>query len=376
MPRHKPHQTPSEAPVGPAGGQGLRGVRLLVLGRATAWSETVRPFEQAGAEVVCLPGPAECIARAGEGRVDVLLVGGDDPMGPGVIRAVHKVDPTLSCVVRARNKTADEVLTAVRTGAIDVIVGNGREDSERILAAASRAAGARRERRKTESRRRRLLAVCRALRDSRAELLRQMGEMCGTLAGTYRDMTSQLANVAMSSDFNALVRQELDVEGLLRTTLEYLLKRTGPTNAAIFLPGSSGEYSLGAYVNYDCPRDTVETLLDRLADVAAPAFEDRTDIVQLRSNEALTRTLGEAARWMEGSHALALSCRHEGECLAVCVLFRDRRHPFSDTVVEQVRLIADLFTSQLARVIRTHHRHLSDDRWPGKAGSDDIDLAA
>ena len=42
-------------------------------------------------------------------------------------------------------------------------------------------------------------------------------------------------------EFTGLIKQELDIENLLRTTLEYVLGRSGPTNAAVFLPTTSGD---------------------------------------------------------------------------------------------------------------------------------------
>ena len=45
----------------------------------------------------------------------------------------------------------------------------------------------------------------------------------------------------------------------------HLLTKTGPTNAAVFLPDSVDHYGLGAYVNYDCPRESIAALLDALA---------------------------------------------------------------------------------------------------------------
>ena len=77
----------------------------------------------------------------------------------------------------------------------------------------------------------------------------------------------QMKNIALASELNTIFRQELDLESLLRTVLEYTLRKVGSTNAAIFLPSSTGDFTLGAYVNYDCPRDTAETLLDHLADI-------------------------------------------------------------------------------------------------------------
>ena len=71
--------------------------------------------------------------------------------------------------------------------------------------------------------------------------------------------------VTLASEFNSLIRQELDLESLLRVSVEFILGKSGPTNAAVFLPAASGDYSLGAYVNYDCPKDSAEVLMDQLA---------------------------------------------------------------------------------------------------------------
>jgi GAF domain-containing protein len=208
----------------------------------------------------------------------------------------------------------------------------------------------------------------------------QMGRLCADMAGSYRDLTEQMTRVSMSSELGALLRQELDLENLLRTTLEYALRKIGPTNAAVFLPGSSGDYTLGAYVNYDCTKEAAETLLDHLADVAAPAFEAREDAVVLTGAAEVAATLGPQAEWMGDSTLAALACRQEAECLAVMVFFRDRRTPFAEPAVATLRVIADLFGKQLARVIRTHHRHIPRDQWRGPGdggiGPDDIDLAA
>ena len=42
---------------------------------------------------------------------------------------------------------------------------------------------------------------------------------------------------------------------------------------------------------------------------------------------------------------------------------RDRITGYSPTLIDQLRLIGDLFAQQLARVIRIHHRHLPKDKW-------------
>lgn len=177
------------------------------------------------------------------------------------------------------------------------------------------------------------------------------------------------------TEFGGLIRQELDIESLLRTTLEFVLGRCGPTNAAVFLPTTSGDYSLGAYVNYDCPKETVDVLLDHLANTIAPKLSEGTGLLHLRDQLSLHRAMGDDAGWLGDSGVVGFPCRHEGECLAVFLLFRDRLSEYTPGLIEQLRTIGELFAGQLARVIRIHHRHIPKDQWGaiGDAEDDEAD---
>lgn len=167
----------------------------------------------------------------------------------------------------------------------------------------------------------------------------------------------------LAGQFDVLIRGELDVESLLRQALEFLLCHGGPTNAAIFLPGTSGDYSLGAYVNYTCPKDAAEVLLDHLANVAAPRFEATTGVIHLRTREQIREKLGDSLDWMEDGHVLGLTCRAEGECLAVITLFREAHSPFSAEFIDLLQRLGEIFGRQLAKVVRIHHRHIPRDKW-------------
>lgn len=187
--------------------------------------------------------------------------------------------------------------------------------------------------------------------------------------------------VTTATEFKGLIRQELDIENLLRTTLEYVLGRSGPTNAAVFLPTTSGDFSLGAYVNYDCPKETVDILLDHMANVIAPRFEHADGLVHLDTPDALDTYVGDQAEWLGDSHVVGIACRHERETLAILLLFRDCKSAFGKVLLEQLSTIGDVFAAQLAHVIRIHHRHLPKDKW-GRVGDheagrdDEEDLAA
>ncbi|CAG1001680.1 hypothetical protein PHYC_02934 [Phycisphaerales bacterium] len=352
----------------------LRAGVLIVASRKTSRDALLARVGPAAARVeACDAEAAPKVARG----FDLVVV--DCPHPLDVWEKIERANPGAACVVLRESPDAAFLGDALRRGVTDVLDAANAPGIVACLGEAcarvQRAQGGLiRERRRA----RRLRALCGNLFRSRHELMKQMGDLCADMARSYRDLSDQLSGVSMVSEFNAILRQELDIEGLLRTTLEYTLKKVGATNAAIFLPNSLGDYSLGAYVNYDCAKDSCESLLDHLADVAAPAFEAREDAVVMRDFEEVTAALGREADWLTDSTMVAVPCRREGECLAVTLFFRDRRTPFSDANVHSLRQIAELFGEQLSRVIKTHNRHLPKDKWnePGDVGPDDIDLAA
>ena len=318
-----------------------------------------------------------------------------DATGIDVCQELHKVDPTLAVMLRANTPQVDDAVAAMSAGAFDLLAAHlsGSELLSRIRAALHRSAQLRSRDARRMAQIERLHRLCRHLSTAREELSKHLGSLCSDLTTAYRDLSDKMVHATISSEFSAIVRQELDLEELLRTMLEYVLAKVGATNAAVFLPSSNGDYTLGAYVNYDCPRDTAEVLFDHLAEAIAPRFERSTALSVMNTATELHAMLGEQSQWLADSAVLVAPCRFAAngeseECLAIIALFRDRRCPFATDSLPTVRIISDLFAKQLSRVIQCHHRHLPKHKWgsPGSAFSgegepreerdDDIDLAA
>lgn len=281
-----------------------------------------------------------------------------------------------SVVLYSERGTLDLATRAMRLGVRDLLGPEiGRAEFCERLRAAIEAGESTRDAADREARLKRL---CSKLDRARREVTGQVGGLCNDLADAYEDLADQIGEAATAGELRGILRQELDIESLLRTFLEYLLGRVGSTNAGVFLPNSVGDYSLGAYINYDRPRTTAESELEDRASVIAPAFEDEVKVLRLTDDIAIAEHLGDEAGFFAGESVVAIGCHDtpgdaESECLAVLCLFRDRRTPFSDEAVRTVQVAADLFGSQLARVIRVHHRHKPDELW---GVDDDIDLAA
>ncbi|HYE61745.1 MAG TPA: hypothetical protein VD997_07090 [Phycisphaerales bacterium] len=305
-------------------------------------------------------------AMLNESFYDVVMIGDHAGDALSAVPELNAADRCVSCIVVAE-PSMEMAVKVMRAGGVD-LVDLGCTDAE--LCAAIKSAGQRARRlraraRLEERRARKLRSACRELNRSRHSLMDQLGSVCNDMAASYRDLSEQMKQVALASELNTIFRQELDLECLLRTVLEYTLKKIGPTNAAIFLPAQSGDFTLGAYVNYDCPRDTAETLLDHLADIMAPAFEGRDDVAVMRGLKDVRPEPGPAGAWLEDSAVAAFSCRVDGECLAVVVLFRDRRTPFTGSAPATLRIIKDLFAQQLSRIVKMNYRHLPKHQWGG-----------
>ncbi|MFZ4574943.1 MAG: GAF domain-containing protein [Phycisphaerales bacterium] len=301
-------------------------------------------------------------------REGALVVIDDASLG-GAERAVRRLTTSHGArvVVLCETPDAARVVQLHRSGAVDILLPtDSPEDAAARVAFAAEGADDKD-------------AALRRAGLVREELLAQLGLLCGSLGQTYKGLAAEMQRVALASEVSAMLRQELDLESLLRTVLELLLRRTGPTNAAIFMPSGGGDYSLGAYANYDCPKDTAETMFDELAGVFGPRFELLTSPVVMSDEGEKSRRLGHAAHWLEDAAVLVAPCRDASECRAVLVLFRDRRAAFNESTVRVVGLMAGLAGDQMARVVRTHNRHLPKDKWasPGEsAGENDADLAA
>jgi len=292
---------------------------------------------------------------------DVALVDAELPDGSGLDLGDIARSGGIALLIVGREIQVDDAVAAMRAGAADIVEMQTphAELAQRVLAAAAKV----REHRRQRGRIVKLKRMCRRLNSAREQVARQVDVLCTDLVEAYQELAEHMNQVTTATEFKGLIKGELDIESLLRTTLEFVLSRSGPTNAAIFLPTTSGDYSLGAYVNYDCPKDTVDILLDQLANVVAPRFEQTTGLIYLDEPEDMDRYIGDDAGWLDGSGVCAMACRCEGETLAIFMLFRDRRNAYGPTLMEQVKTIGELFAAQLARVIHIHHRHLPKDKW-------------
>ncbi|UCD74195.1 MAG: response regulator [Phycisphaerales bacterium] len=339
------------------------GDKNLCTGDFTAWLEERRH------KYVTVERLDEARAAVARRRFDLIILNPDLPDGDGfeLARLVQKTAPTTKTIVLSEDATATTATTALRCGAVDFL--NAPVDlailSDRIDSALIKA----RLEQQREERFGSLQRICRELNEARHEISGQVDDLCNDLVIAYRDMADQMNEVAMTAEFRTLLKQELDVEELLRTMLEYVLAKTGPTNAAVFLPDSAGQYGLGAYVNYDCPRDSMSLLLDYLCQAICPQMASESQIVAFDDAEEFAKWVGLEGGFLADSQVIAFSCPHEDETMAVVVLFRNRSNPFLEDLAGSLDILRTTFAEQLATVIKVHHR--ASPSWPKDAHEDD-----
>lgn len=350
-------------------------LRVLVIHGSEALAAELSASIAATGTAACesCPDVATAARLLENARFDVALLDLDLPNNQATefSRALNAKPGSPRVVFTSRDRSFEASVTAMRSGAADLLVV---PIAPGTLAQSVRAAGEQcRKLRAQERRVERLKRICRRLTTARSEVTQQVDVLCTDLVTAYQELAEQMEQVTMAGEFGSLIRQELDVESLLRTTLEYMLTKTGPTNAAVFLPTGPREYSLGAYVNYDIPRETADVLLDHLADSLPQRFENEEELLHSETSAELAEWASQGAGWIAGSTVVVFACRARGECLGVAALFRDPSRPFTPEIMAQVRLMRDLFTQQLARVIHVHNRHKPADAWPGFGEDDERD---
>ncbi len=340
-----------------------RPMRLLVVDDDTQIGQQMSGcFDADRFHVVQVGTMAEALKLINSQTMDLVMIEADLPDGSGLAlaRRMRRTDGKIHTIVMTAQPSVQRAIDVIRLGAADLLLKP--LDLDEVRQRVDRAVGRLRADRKQRRRVKRLRRMCKQLNQARDEIAHQVDILCNDLVIAYQDLAQQVQLLAQTSEYGALIRQELDLETLLRRTLEYLLQKAGPTNGAIFLPASTDpdEYSLGGYVNYECTSESAEILLQHLADVLAPKMVEHQWPVHITDHTTLTQWLGDDFSYLADSHVLAFPCRHEDDTLAVVVLFRHNSQEFNGSLIQACTSIAPILAQSLARVVSIHHRIVSD----------------
>jgi len=320
--------------------------------------------------VVHAPNLAHARKHLSRQRVDLVIVNAELPDGSGLALAVEldESSRTTHTIVMADTPDAEQAIAVIRAGADDLLTKP--LDADQLRERVARSLARQQKDKARAAKVRKLKKRCRSLRHAREEVGEQVESLCSDLVEAYQELAEQVGQATVGSEYAGRIKDQLDLEELLRTTLEYLIEKLGPTNAAIFLPSTMDEYSLGGYVNYDCTKDGAEFLLEHLADVLPQKVANSKATVHVVDEQALETLLGDDAAYLADAELIAFNARAHGETLAVVTVFRDRAEGFGEDAGEVCRGIAARLGEALDRVIRIHHRAELGGAHPDVAGSE------
>ena len=347
-----------------------RARRVLLIDASPELGSAVQRCDTAQGRVAIVSAPtvAEASQQAQDaGRLDLVLIPQtSDGSGLQLAAELKAKDPATAIVMLAQTPDFALAQQAMQIGVADLIIKPSEEQADdawyaSIIERVTKVLDRQWADRARMIRVRKLKRLCRKLNDARLEVTEQVDVLCNDLVTAYQELAVQVQNVTQSAGYREAVGQELDLEAVLRKTLEYIIQQAGPCNAAVFLPSSADEFSLGGYVNYDCTKESADMLLQHLADVLAPMVANKgEEMMHVTDNRALDDLLGDDWNYLADCDLLALPVNHDGEALAVITLFRDNDQPFTAPAIDAMSSIADQMGELLGRIIRVHHRAIPD----------------
>lgn len=295
---------------------------------------------------------------------DVLLINVQlaDQRGLELLAQWRRVYPKTEVVALSRSPRAEVCLAAWRAGASDMLIQP--VDQQSIHTCLNNIMERRTQKQRTEKRQQRLRQACRQLSKARKEIGAQVDLLCHDLVKAYQDMAQQLNQTQLAGDFLSSLGADLDMEAIMRGTMQYMLKKAGPVNAAVFLPDSEKNYVLGAYLDLDTNAETM--LVDVISQTLAPHAADHPGIIEFTDDSALHAAFAQPL--LHGRSWMAIASYHRNEPMAVIVAFRSQEEPFAAGARTTLESMAAVLGGKISRLVDIHNRghQLFDE--PGAGG--------
>ncbi|MCS7032652.1 MAG: response regulator [Phycisphaerae bacterium] len=294
---------------------------------------------------------AEARQRLADESVDLLLTDLKLPDGDGLslVPELREKHPAAGAMVITGNPSVQGAVEALRAGAVDFVTKPFSIDqiADRVLCAIRRQAlTARNDRRLS-----RLKEAVRRLNRSRKLVSRKVDLLCNDLISAYGDVARQVEDLRNQESFRRLLESSRDLEQMLCHAMDWILRGAGYCNLAVWLAADDSEYQLGAYMKYTIAGEPAltESLKRNLVPMTA-----REGLVHLEGYDVRKYLSPAEFKYLQGQTVLSINCTYLGESLAVLVLFRDEKSPFTEEVMAMLRAIAPVFATALAGMVRKH----------------------
>jgi DNA-binding response OmpR family regulator len=274
---------------------------------------------------------------------DIHLPDGD---GMSLLPQLRKKQPNAGAIIITGQPSVAGTINALRAGVIDYLPKPF--NSEDLLDRVGRALQRQRIEAKNDKRLSRLRDAVRRLNISRHTVTKKVDLLCNDLITAYGELSKQMEDLRNQEGFRKLMHEAKDLEQLLCHAMDWILKRAGYCNVAIWLAADDTDFQLGAYMKYTIPGE--QELTDAMKKSLLPMI-NREGFVHL-SAEELAPHLVPGLSALAGQSLVGTTCTYLGEGLATLVLFRDAKSPFTDEDAAMIKAICPIFATALAGCVR------------------------
>ncbi len=265
----------------------------------------------------------------------------------------------MGVIVTGKKLDRDAAIEAFRAGATDVIPkpASAAEIAQRVVKAIGKTSELTRHARRID----RLKTAVKRLGDAKRTVGQKVDLLCNDLVSAYGELSRQMDSVRRQEDFRKLLESAKDLEQLLCHAMDWIMRRVGYSNIAVFL-AADDQFQLGAYVKYTVASSPELTdalrggLLNRV---------NRDGFVRLSGEEATQQLTATELRFIRNHAVIGANCTYLGESLASVILFRDGATPFSNEDAETFKAIAPVFAIALAVSTRGEA--------PGEEGAENVE---
>jgi FixJ family two-component response regulator len=282
-------------------------------------------------------------------RVDLLLADLNLPDGNGMelLPRLQQKHPEAAAVIITGTPSVNGAISAMRAGVVDFLPKPFTADHliERVSTALAQQAKAA----KRQVRLSRLRGAVKKLNVTRHTISKKVDLLCNDLVSAYGELSRQLDGVRLQEAFRKLMLGAADLEQMLCHAMDWILRHAGYSNVAIWLASEEEGFELGAYMKYTVPG---EPELTRAMGAGLVPKINREGSVHLFNGEAREHLTAAEASMLKGQEILGVNCTYLGESLAVVVMFRDEKCPFTDEDVAMIRAISPIFALALANMVR------------------------
>jgi response regulator of citrate/malate metabolism len=285
---------------------------------------------------------------------DVLMVNMqiNDNGGVELIRSLRQKYPRTEVIAVSRVKRSEVCLDAWRAGASDMLLAPIQAgDVQRTL---NGVAERRNHIEKLTKRNVRLRQVCKQLNKARHEIGQQVDLLCNDLVRAYQEMAQQLNVTQITAEFAQALDEEIEVEGILRKTMEWVLRKVGPINAAVYLPDTERQFALGAYLNLDTEADAL--LISDIGETIVKRADTPGNVVAIDDDLAIEQLFGAEGERLKNRSWLSVGCFARRECLAVIVIFRNQGQSIDASTRTMIEAIAPVLGERIDQALGLYHR--------------------